>query len=76
MKLNMRTKNGYKSDTRASPIAKMLACTFLPYPQTFFLAQRDPILIKLNSFWNFLGVIKVHNPINRGPVYLLGGRPV
>ena len=49
------------------PHGQNLACTFLPYPQWFFHAQRTPILIKLMVFEGFGGVTKVHNPINRKP---------
>ena len=49
------------------PHGQNLACTFLPYPQRFLYSQRTPILINLSSFKHLLGVIKVHNPINREP---------
>ena len=52
------------------PHGQNLACTFLPYPKRFFHTQRTPILIKLKVLSTFGGLIKVENPINRGPIVL------
>ena len=45
------------------PQGQNLACTFLPYPQRFFQAQRGSILINLSIFKHMLGVMKETNII-------------
>ena len=44
-----------------------LACTLLPYLQTFLYTQRTPNFIKIKVFDGLLGVIRMHNPVNRAP---------
>ena len=47
--------------------------TILPCPQRLRHTQREPILIRLSSFDTFGGVIKVHNPNNRGCLFFQKG---
>ena len=54
-------------ESQGVPMGQNLACTFQPYCRRFVYTQRTPILIKLRFFEGFVGVIKMHNPVNGAP---------
>ena len=66
MRSDIRPKNCLKWG-KGVPHGQNLACTLLPYCQSFFYTQRTPIWIRLRVFEGFGGVIQMHNPVNRAP---------
>ena len=67
MRSDIRSKNGHKTNPRASPMARIWHAPSYHTPKGFFMPKgRTPILIKLMVLSTFGGVIKVHNSINRG----------
>ena len=60
-------KNGHDSGPRASSRARIWHATYYHIPRGFAM----PKAANLNRLWalkHFWGVIRVHHPINRGPV--------
>ena len=57
------------------PTGQNLACTLVSYCHMFFYTQRTQILIKIKVFKCFLGVIKMHNPVNSAPYSYHGEKP-
>ena len=69
MRPDIRHKNGHKTKSRASPMARIWHAPSYHIAKGFSIPKG--IQFKLNSpvFESFGGVIKLQNPINRGLVY-------
>ena len=74
MRSDIRPTNCLKCGPRGSPMARIWHARYYHTVKGFF-TKRTPILIKLKVFEGFGGVIKLTNPINRGPcTSFKGGR--